>query len=168
MEKVVFHCDPDKCTACGACAVACMDQNDIDIEGGETPLRHIVSFEEDGRRVFMSLSCMHCEDAPCVRGCPTGCLYKDEETGLTLFDANKCIGCHSCAMECPYGAPTFVSIGRREFMLKCDGCVERLRNGLEPACVRACPVGALTCGIGDGQSSGEFCKAWPHIAVEHA
>ena len=167
--KVTFRCDPDKCMSCGACAVACMDQNDVDIAAGESPLRHVVTYEEDGKRVFMSLACMHCDDAPCVKGCPTGCLYKDTDTGLTLYDPDKCIGCHSCSMACPYGAPTFVTFvkaGKRDKMKKCDGCIERLRNGLEPACVHACPIGALTCEIGDGVPSAEFCKAWPRVRVE--
>lgn len=83
-----------------------------------------------------------------------------------MYDQDKCIGCHSCAMACPYGAPTFLSFDERDKMVKCDGCIERLRNGLEPACVRACPVGALTCEIGDGVSSGEFCEAWPQIKID--
>lgn len=164
--RVTFQCDPEKCSACGACAVACMDQNDIDVEHGQSPLRRVIQYEEKGRRYFMSIACAHCEDAPCVRGCPTGCLYKSRETGLTLFDRSRCIGCHSCAMECPYGAPTFVEEDGRERMLKCDGCIERLKNGMEPACVRACPVGALTCRSDGEPGSGEFCRVWPHIRVE--
>ena len=84
---------------------------------------------------------MHCDNAPCVLACPVGCLYKDEATGLTLFDNTDCIGCHSCAMACPFGAPAFGADGK---MRKCDGCVERLRAGEEPACVRVCPTGALS------------------------
>ena len=61
---------------------------------------------------------------------------------LTLFDNTNCIGCHSCAMACPFGAPSFNEEGK---MVKCDGCIERLRRGLIPACVRVCPTGALTC-----------------------
>ena len=91
---------------------------------------------------FLSVACMHCDDAPCVMGCPSACLYKDPESGLTLFDNTNCIGCHSCAMACPFGAPSFNDEGK---MVKCDGCVERLRQGLIPACVRVCPTGALTC-----------------------
>lgn len=165
--KITFQCDKEKCMACGACAVACMDQNDIDVARGETPLRHVVQYEEAGHRVFMSLACMHCKNAPCVKGCPTGCLYKHEETGLTLYDSSKCIGCHSCSMACPYGAPTFLSFDSQDRMKKCDGCIERLRNGMEPACVRVCPVGALTCTIGDeNMTSSEFCREWPHISID--
>ena len=83
---------------------------------------------------------MHCDNAPCVTACPSGCLYKDPETGLTLYNTQYCIGCHSCAMACPFGAPTFGPDGK---MRKYDGCIDRLRAGLEPACVRSCTFGAL-------------------------
>jgi len=75
-----------------------------------------------------------------VAACPSGCLYKDEETGLTLFNTQYCIGCHSCSMACPFGAPTFGPDGK---MKKCDGCINRIKAGLEPACVRGCTFGAL-------------------------
>lgn len=83
---------------------------------------------------------MHCTDAPCVAACPTGCLRKDEETGLTVYDNSVCIGCHSCLMACPFEAPSFTAAGK---MVKCDGCIERQRHGLLPACVRVCPFDAL-------------------------
>lgn len=142
MEHVYFDLDPEKCTACCACVLACMDQNDLDSAHGQHPFRNAFELEEDGKCGFLSVACMHCEDAPCVLACPAGCLFKDEETGLTLYDNTRCIGCHSCAMACPFGAPSFNGEGK---MVKCDGCVERLRRGLIPACVRVCPTGALTC-----------------------
>ena len=83
---------------------------------------------------------MHCEDAPCIKGCPTGCLRKDGETRFTVYDASVCIGCHSCAMACPFGAPRFGRDGR---LKKCDGCAERVKHGMQPACVRVCPFDAL-------------------------
>ncbi len=86
---------------------------------------------------------MHCDDAPCISACPVGCLRKDPETGFTVYDNANCIGCKSCALACPFGAPRFrPSDGK---MVKCDGCNIRVKNGLQPACVRACSFGALTC-----------------------
>ncbi len=141
---MIFDLDMEKCIACGACAVACMDQNDVDLEQGDVPFRYVSALEEPaGAGVaysFLSLSCMHCENAPCVAGCPTGSIFKDARTGLTLYDTANCIGCHSCAMACPFGAPAFSARGK---LTKCDGCVQRVRAGLEPACVRVCPFGAL-------------------------
>lgn len=134
--------DISRCCACGACAIACMDQNDIDLSTGVRPYRTV--FREETRRTgeirCYSMACMHCDNAPCVTACPSGCLYKDPETGLTLYNTQYCIGCHSCAMACPFGAPTFGPDGK---MRKCDGCIDRLRAGLEPACVRSCTFGAL-------------------------
>ena len=75
-----------------------------------------------------------------MAACPSACIAKDPETNLTIFDNTNCIGCHSCAMACPFGIPSFNEEGK---MQKCDGCAVRIQNGLEPACVRACPVGAL-------------------------
>lgn len=143
MKQMMFEFNPDVCISCGACAVACMDQNDTDPEV-QLPFRHVQVIEKVKERetVFtnVSIACMHCSDAPCVQACPAGCLYKDEATGLTLYDNNKCIGCHSCVMACPFGAPVFTETGR---MAKCDGCVVRLEHGMEPACVRVCLYDAL-------------------------
>lgn len=138
--------DLKKCTACGACAVACMDQNDIDTEKGIRPFRTVFDLENSRacksvtKYVHVSIACMHCTDAPCVTACPCACIRKDEETNLTVYDNTGCIGCHSCAMACPYGIPAFNEEGH---MQKCDGCAVRVRHGLEPACVRVCPSGAL-------------------------
>lgn len=143
--KLLFEFDEQKCSACGACAIACMDQNDV--EAGQQPYRKVYQYESGDEHVYMSIACLHCPDAPCVTACPVGCLAKDGETGLTVFDAANCIGCHSCAMACPYGAPSFRPTGEkrpREKMEKCHGCLERIRAGLQPACVHACPTGALT------------------------
>ena len=94
--------DLKKCTSCGACAIACMDQNDIDVERGIRPFRTVFDWEsrEPGCQKFIhiSIACMHCPDAPCVAACPSACIAKDPETNLTIFDNTNCIGCHSCAM----------------------------------------------------------------------
>lgn len=136
--KMMIDLNLDRCCACGACAIACMDQNDVDTEE-ESPLRKIYSLEGEKGHVYLSLACMHCDDAPCIKACPVGCLKKDEN-GFTVYDNTNCIGCHSCAMACPYGAPTYDRSGK---MRKCDGCAERVAHGLDPACVHTCSVGAL-------------------------
>lgn len=140
----MFILDKRKCVGCSACAVACMDQNDIDVAAGDRPFRQCFTLESgpnpEDKMTFMSLACMHCEDAPCIQSCPSGCLKKDPETGFTIYDNTNCIGCHSCAMACPFAAPTYNKEGKME---KCDGCLTRVKHGLEPACVRVCPFGAL-------------------------
>ena len=140
--KLYLDLDMEKCTGCGACAVACMDQNDIDPRTS-APFRNVFCLDKrDGDQVkaaYASLACMHCDDAPCIPACPSGCLKKDESTGFTVYDNDNCIGCHSCAMACPFGVPTFNEAGKME---KCDGCYVRVAHGMEPACVRVCPTGA--------------------------
>lgn len=143
--KVKFHFDGARCMACGACAVACMDQNDTDLAAGQLPLRRVYVHEEAGRRSFHSDTCLHCENAPCAAACPSGALEQDAQTGLVLLHAERCVGCRRCAAVCPHDVPRFERQGERWRMVKCDGCAERLRAGFEPACVRACPVGALSC-----------------------
>ena len=142
MRKVI-DLDMHKCSACGACAISCMDQNDFDVTEGNTPFRVVCDLEnEGGAYQYYSIACFHCDDAPCITACPCNCLWKDEETGFTVYDNTNCIGCHSCAMACPFGAPSYGADGK---MIKCDGCVTRVKCGLPPVCVNNCPTGALTC-----------------------
>lgn len=141
----VFVLDTQRCIGCGACAVACMDQNDLEPQMGDPVFRRCFAVEKGEDKgapvTYMSMGCMHCKDAPCIQGCPSGCLKKDPETGFTVYDNTNCIGCHSCAMACPFAAPGFDREGK---MIKCDGCIDRVRQGLEPACVRVCPFHALS------------------------
>jgi len=143
-ENKVFDIDLERCTGCFACVVACMDQNDVNIE--ETDGLRDVSVVKPAYSVtkrlgYVSLACMHCngEDVPCVLGCPTGCLRQDEN-GLVVTDVSLCIGCRSCVMNCPYGAPRFGADGK---IFKCNGCAERVECGLTPVCVKTCPTKAL-------------------------
>ena len=142
--KMIFDLDMDKCVACGACAIACMDQNDTAVDCGEVPYRWVGSLEPalgGGKFSHLSISCMHCTDAPCIPACPVRCISKDEQ-GFTVYDSSLCIGCRSCAMACPYGAPHYGPDGK---MSKCVGCAMRVKYGYEPACVRTCPTKALIC-----------------------
>jgi anaerobic dimethyl sulfoxide reductase subunit B (iron-sulfur subunit) len=143
MEKSIYL-DIDLCVGCGACIVACMDQNDIYPERAQPPLRRIYRIEEgefpDASIQYIPAACMHCEDSPCVVGCPTGAVTKDDRTGAVIVNKELCIGCHSCALACPFGVPRYDG---DEKMQKCNLCVERVEAELEPACVRVCPMGAL-------------------------
>ena len=69
--------------------------------------------------------------------CIAGGVMKDPETGVVHFDQDRCVGCWSCTMICPYGAVVRVSDGK--YAMKCDRCPDRD----VPACVEACPTGAL-------------------------
>lgn len=105
------------------------------------------------------LMCNHCENPPCVRVCPTQATYKRED-GIVAMDYHRCIGCRYCMAGCPYGARSFNFMDPRphlhdlnmEFptrmkgvVEKCNFCVDRLSNGLQPACVEESD-GALTFG----------------------
>ena len=140
MKNKIFDLDLDRCVGCYACAVACMDQNDIVPRDTDFMWRDVTSISDKGKIQYASLACMHCEDAPCVVYCPTGAIFKDDITNLVESDKSKCIGCHSCIMACPFGAAKFDDEGKME---KCTGCAIRVVNGLIPACVRICPTRAL-------------------------
>ena len=141
-EQYRFHFDMTKCIGCRSCEVACNEQNgnpaDIrwrrigEIEGGAYP---------DTLRHYLSMGCNHCLDAECVKGCPVDAYTKDPVTGIVLHSADACIGCQYCVWNCPYSVPQFNA--DRGVVGKCDMCHGRLTDGLEPACVNACPEAAI-------------------------
>ena len=144
MDVKTIRFDRTKCTACCACAMACMDEKNTDVEHGERALRQVYTEELcRGGQVsfrFHSDSCIHCRVPACVAACEPGCLYKDAESGLVLYDTVSCDGCGQCLKSCPMGAISLDCDGKIQ---KCDGCIERQRAGKIPACVRVYPTGAL-------------------------
>lgn len=147
-EQYRFHFNMNKCIGCRSCEVACNEQNcnptEIrwrrtgEIEGGTYP---------DTKRHYLSMGCNHCLDAECLRGCPVDAYKKDPATGIVLHSADACIGCQYCVWNCPYSVPQFNQ--ERGVVGKCDMCHGRLTDGLEPACVNACPEGAIEIEIVD-------------------
>ena len=136
--------DLERCVGCMACAVACMDQNDLETGAEPTAWRQVFTVESgtypEVRLRYVSMACMHCEDAPCQSACPTGAITRDLGTGVVRVETRLCIGCHSCSIACPFGVPRF---GKDGTMQKCDLCSARVEQGMEPACVRVCPSKAL-------------------------
>ena len=95
--------------------------------------------------VFTKLQCMHCEYPACAVACPVGALQKTQE-GPVVYDDSKCFGCRYCMVACPFGIPTFEWDEPLPWIRKCTFCADRLGEGLEPACVKSCPTGALKLG----------------------
>ncbi len=141
-EQYRFHFDATACIGCRCCEVACNEQNnnpaDIkwrrvgEMEGGDFP-----AFTQ----MLNSMSCNHCIDPECLKGCPTESYIKIAETGIVIHDDDTCIGCQYCTWNCPYGVPVFHD--ERNIVTKCHMCHERLDVGQSPACVQACPAGAI-------------------------
>jgi DMSO reductase iron-sulfur subunit len=141
-EQYRFHFDATACVGCRCCEVACNEQNnnpaDVkwrrvgEMEGGEFP-----AFTQ----LLNSMSCNHCIDPECMKGCPTDSYIKISETGIVVHDDDTCIGCQYCTWNCPYGVPVFHE--ERNIVTKCHMCHERLDVGETPACIQACPAGAI-------------------------
>jgi Fe-S-cluster-containing dehydrogenase component/Ni,Fe-hydrogenase III small subunit len=151
--------DLRKCIGCQACTVACKAEN---LAPQGVHWNRVLKIEEgkypNVRRLFLPLPCMHCEDPGCVAVCPTGASYKRPD-GIVMIDHGKCIGCMYCIGACPYGVRTYIDEAKPYFpnaglsqieqyrdgehqngvVEKCNFCVERVENGLEPACVQTCP-----------------------------
>jgi anaerobic carbon-monoxide dehydrogenase iron sulfur subunit len=88
------------------------------------------------------LLCKQCENAPCATVCPTGAIRVDEQYGFKIVNKEKCIGCHSCMLTCPFGLISMDKSGKAA--QKCDMCIDRFEEGIEPVCVQICPRGALS------------------------
>lgn len=105
------------------------------------------------RRMPVLVLCNHCSNPPCVRVCPTQATWKRKSDGIVMMDMHRCIGCRFCIAACPYGSRSFNWRDPRPFLdnkiqqpyptrtkgvvEKCNFCAERLRKGMEPACVEA-------------------------------
>ena len=128
--------DLSLCIGCNACVVACKYENGVPADKFNTWIESFDVERPDGRiaRANVPKQCNHCEDAPCVRVCPTGASYKAED-GTVQVDPEKCIGCKYCMAACPYQARYQLESGEVE---KCTFCHHRSSQGMLPACVATC------------------------------
>jgi len=133
MTMKVLLSDPQKCTGCGLCRMACS----LSHEGVCSPQRsrvRVIELSDDGH--YLPLACQHCDDAPCLASCPKKAIYRDSDLVRTVIDYNLCVGCRMCVHACPFGAMGFDEDRGRPF--KCDLC------GGDPLCVDFCEPMALT------------------------
>jgi formate dehydrogenase iron-sulfur subunit len=170
-----FYTDTTVCIGCKACEVACKQWNQLPADGfdwtgnsydntGElsaTSWRHVKFIEqlpdkgvpvlpgpdsdafEPARWLMMSDVCKHCVAAPCQHACPTGALIHNEFDNVYI-QPDICNGCAYCIAACPFGVITRSTIDGHAH--KCTLCFDRQRDGLVPACAKACPTESIQFG----------------------
>lgn len=129
-----FVFDQDRCIGCKACVLACKNEHGT---GENVWWRRLSNL---GGHRYLSVSCNHCDSPECFRVCPKGAYSKGQD-GVVLIDSSRCDGCGLCVNACPYHAPQFDAL--RAKVSKCNYCYERRQRGEIPACIAACPTGAL-------------------------
>jgi anaerobic carbon-monoxide dehydrogenase iron sulfur subunit len=134
----------ERCLGCHSCEMACSVAHSPTktlvgaVLADKPPLKQIYVEQVDGLKA--PITCRHCEDAYCVEVCMSHSLHRTVDGLVTNVDRRqKCLGCWMCVMACPFGVIRQDSIERRA--VKCDR--ECLDEKDIPACVRACPTGAL-------------------------
>jgi formate dehydrogenase iron-sulfur subunit len=155
--------DIDLCIGCKACEVACKEWNDLpadetsnfgsyqsheDLTPNTWDLMRFkeVELDDDGGLAWLIRkdSCLHCDDPGCLAACPAPGAIVQYVNGIVDFDQTRCIGCQYCVAGCPFDIPRFDEKTKKVY--KCTLCIDRVSSGLEPACVKSCPTGAIKYG----------------------
>ncbi len=131
----------DKCMGCHTCEIVCA----VEHSKSKNLFGAIAEKPLPKRRIYVEwlapdkkipVLCRHCEEAGCLNACISGAISRSED-GTIITNGNRCIGCWTCVMVCPYGV-----IGRHpeeKKAYRCDRCPDRE----VPSCVDSCPVQAL-------------------------
>jgi len=154
-----FVIDLSKCIGCRGCEMACQSEHHL----FDTRRRKIIPLANHQESVFsyLSMSCNHCANPACISVCPNRCFQKRRD-GIVLHNPQKCDGCKSCVGACPFGAPVYnQKTGKID---KCNLCIDRLDQGLEPTCISSCISKALQV-INLSDSDNNFSKAIPGIKM---
>lgn len=129
----VLDLNPEKCTGCRACENAC-SLHHFGLCAPEMSYIYIVKREREG--MWVPMTCMHCENPPCMAVCPFKAISRNIETGAIEISTDLCVGCRLCTIVCPTGC--IVTDRPRNVMTKCDLC-----DG-DPVCVKVCIPEALS------------------------
>jgi formate dehydrogenase iron-sulfur subunit len=161
-EGVAKLIDTTKCIGCKACQVACMEWNDLrdeigtntgsyqnphDLTASSWTLMRFAEVETekgDLEWLIRKDGCMHCQDPGCLKACPAPGAIVQYANGIVDFLEENCIGCGYCVTGCPFNIPRISRKDHKAY--KCTLCSDRVAVGLEPACIKACPTGALVFG----------------------
>jgi formate dehydrogenase iron-sulfur subunit len=166
--RMGFFTDTSVCIGCKACEVACKEWNSVPEDGldftgmsfdntrglSADTWRHVAFIEQPAlpgddpidsefRWLMSSDVCKHCTHAACLDVCPTGALFRTE-FGTVVVQEDVCNGCGYCIPACPYGVIDQRKADGRVF--KCTLCYDRLGEGMEPACAKACPTDSIQFG----------------------
>jgi molybdopterin-containing oxidoreductase family iron-sulfur binding subunit len=193
-KRLAMVIDLQHCTGCGGCIIACKSENNVQRGHTWAKMKYRTSGKFPNVR-FESITtlCNHCENAPCVKGCPTKAMHKGYGD-ITMHSPKKCIGCATCIVMCPYGvisrhyesphsdwrsdealikgctsSPKEITdkvkgnvipyyndarekstagtgLRYKGIVEKCTLCDHRVKKGLLPHCVMACPCNARVMG----------------------
>jgi tetrathionate reductase subunit B len=159
-KKYGWVVDTRRCFGCHGCEVACKAENDVPLGKFIRQTIYQDYQKPSGRglaRVMVPMSCQHCEDAPCIKACPCGALFK-AAGGSVQVNYDSCSGHGACVEACPYGAIYIDPVANQA--IKCHNCTHRVDVGLEPPCVSTCPSEALHFGdLNDPNSAVSKIKA---------
>jgi formate dehydrogenase iron-sulfur subunit len=157
--------DISKCIGCKACQTACMEWNDLRDEIGTnagvydnprdltdqswTVMRFSEVEVQAGRLEWLIRKdgCMHCAEPGCLKACPSPGAIVQYANGIVDFHEENCIGCGYCLTGCPFNIPRLSKKDGKAY--KCTLCSDRVAVGMEPACVKTCPTGAIVFGSKD-------------------
>ncbi len=163
-DTMGFFTDVTLCIGCKACEVACKQWNELPADGyaltgnsydntsrlGSETWRHVAFVEQmdrttpaDSRWMMLSDVCKHCTNAGCMEACPTGAIVRNE-FGDVYVQPDICNGCGYCVPSCPFGVVAIQPA--TGVAAKCTLCYDRQKDGIEPACAKACPTDSITFG----------------------